>query len=215
MVSTSVTPISSAPLSAVEMRAISVEINQDFAPIVHPKTPTSITPESLSPQELLGISHAISAGFAPSIKNTSPEIVLMPIDPEHVHVYWHLPEPGQCSESNLELTLSLHPLADTHPEDPKYAWLDFFINNRQNQQTLTLPNNKTHQHYFAYLKQTDTGQQLDTLATSNIIQVPKQEIHNVEPVKNNVQLFKPEAKRCAVHRPSTLITNTSGQNFTH
>ncbi len=215
MVSTSVKPISSAPLSAAEMQRISLEINQDFAPVPCPDKLAPSYPDILSSQELLGISQIISTGFAPSIKNTSPEIVLMPIDPEHVHAYWHLPEPEPLSESNSELTLSLHPLADTHPDDPKYAWLDFFINNRQDQKTLTLPNNTNHQHYFASLSQTDARQQLHTLATSNIAQVPQQEIHDVEPVMNTAQLFQPVAKRCAAHRPSSLILNTSGQNFKH
>jgi len=203
------------PLSTKEMLAISLEINQDFAPLAHPETPTQTNQAILSHQELLGISRVISNGFAPSIKPKTPEVVLMPIDPEHVHAYWHLPAPEQLSDINSKLTLNLHPLEDTHPDDPKYAWLDFFINNRQNQQTLTLPNNTTHQRYFASLSQTDEKQQLDTLATSNIVQVPQPEIHHVDPVKNTAQLFKPEAKRCAVHRPTALITNTSGQNFTH
>ena len=203
------------PLSSKEMLAISLEINRDFAPVAHPETPTQTNQAILSPQELFGISQVISNGFAPSIKPKTPEVVLMPIDPEHVHAYWQLPELEQLSDTNPKLTLSFRPLEDTHPDDPKYGWLDFFINNRQDQKTLTLPNNTTHQHYFASLNLTDAEQQLDTLAISNIIQVPQQDIRAVEPIRNTAQLFKPEAKRCAVHRPSALIINTSGQNFAH
>ena len=204
------------PISAQEMLAISLEINQDFAPKLYPEPPKQIELEPLSAQELLGISQIISSGFAPSLKNTQPEVVLMPIDPEHVHAYWNLPESDLIEATNPEFTLSLHPLADTHPDDPKYDWLDFFINKRQDQQTLQLPNNTNSQHYYASVSQTRFDQQALTLATSNITQVPQHQsqANLVGNDKNITQLFQPVAKRCAVHRPSSLINNASGQNFT-
>ncbi len=218
---------SSKQLSPEELLAISLEINQDFAPVLRPETTPKITEETLTTQELLGISQIISSGFAPSIKNTKPEVVLMPIDPEHVHAYWHLPEsePQQKAETltehnyttSPELTLSLHPLEDTHPDDPKYAWLDFFINNRQGQQTLTLPNHSNSQHYYASLNQTNSELQQQAPVTSNITQVPQQHSQNnlADCFNNSVQIFQPIAKRCPVHRPSSPITQASGQNFTH
>ena len=217
----------SKQLSSKELLAISLEINQDFAPVLRPETTPKITEETLTTQELLGISQIISSGFAPSIKNTKPEIFLMPIDPEHVHAYWHLPEPEleknleahsvHNENPNPELTLSLHPLADTHPDDPKYAWLDFFINKREGQQTLTLPNKSNSPHYYASLSQKDAELQYYSLVTSNVTQVPLQQSleHLVEPIKNTVQLFQPIAKRCPVNRPSSAIKTASGQNFTH
>ncbi len=202
-------------LSSEELLAISLEINQDFAPLLRPETRPEITEETLTTQELLGISQIISTGFAPSIKNTKPEVVLMPIDPEHVHAYWHLPESEP--QQKTELTLSLHPLEDTHPDDPKYAWLNFFINNRQGQQTLTLPNHSNSQHYYASLNQTNSESQQQALVTSNITQVPQQHSQNnlADCFNNSVQIFQPIAKRCPVHRPSSPITHASGQNFTH
>lgn len=205
----------SEQLSPEELLAISLEINQDFAPLLRPETRPEITEETLTTQELLGISQIISTGFAPSIKNTKPEVVLMPIDPEHVHAYWNLPESEPLQKA--ELTLSLHPLTDTHPNDPKYAWLDFFINKRQDQQTLTLPNHSNSQHYYASLNQTNSELQEQALVTSNITQVPQQHSQNnlADYFNNSVQIFQPIAKRCPVHRPSSPITHASGQNFTH
>ena len=205
------------PISAQEMLAISLEINQDFAPKFYAEPSKTPESEPLTTQELLGISQIISGGFAPSLKNTQPEVVLMPIDPEHVHAYWNLPESDLIEASNPELTLSLHPLADTHPDDPKYAWLDFFINKRQDHQTLALPNASTSQYYYASVSQAYFDQPALTLASSNIAHLPQYPSPDnvVENNKNITQLFQPVAKRCAVHRPSTLINNASGQNFTH
>lgn len=205
----------SKQLSSEELLAISLEINQDFAPVLRPETTPEITEETLTTQELLGISQIISSGFAPSLKNTASEIVLMPIDSEHVHAYWHLPESEP--QQKAELTLSLHPLADTHPDDPKYAWLDFFINNRQGQQTLTLLNHSNSQYYYASLNQTNSELQQQALVTSNITQVPQQHSQNnlADYANNSVQKFQPIAKRCPVHRPSLPMTHASGQNFTH
>ena len=207
---------SNTPISAQEMLAISLEINQDFAPKLNAEPFNTPELEPLSTQELLGISQIISSGFAPSLKNTQPEVVLMPIDPEHVHAYWNLPESDLIEASNPELTLSLHPLADTHPDDPKYAWLDFFINKRQDHQTLALPNASTSQYYYASVSQSYFDQPALTLASSNITQVPQYPSQDnvVGSDKNITQLFQPVAKRCAVHRLNTLINNASGQNFT-
>ncbi len=103
-------------LSRKEMLAISSEIAVCFSPdIAHVKS--NIEPVfELSREELLEVSQKISLYYAPTRLSTSQKLVILPIDPQHLYVYWDLGEnqaPAFSQQlANNELSLSVFSQCD-------------------------------------------------------------------------------------------------------
>lgn len=73
-----------------ELFDISHEISRNYAPAILKETPKFDDNLVLSKDELLEVSHNISLYFAPRILPNSENLVLLPIDPQHIYVYWNL-----------------------------------------------------------------------------------------------------------------------------
>jgi hypothetical protein len=144
------------PLSAEEMRAISLEISRGFAPRRFRAGVARLTSTGFSPQELLSISQQINREFAPRqeivvAKVESAKLVALPVDPEHLHVYWQLDDAAQTSTPLVEpladtqpLTLRVysHPApaeAVSSPAEPVKTWFDVPVAAERSQQQITLP----------------------------------------------------------------------------
>jgi len=143
------------PLSAEEMRAISLEISRGFAPRRFRAGAARLTSFGFSPQELLSISQQINREFAPrqqltAAKVESAKLVALPVDPEHIHVYWHLDDVAQASTSPAEppdaqpLTLRVYSRpapaeAVSSPQDSAKTWFDVPVAAERSQQQITLP----------------------------------------------------------------------------
>ncbi|NOV28255.1 DUF4912 domain-containing protein [Methylomonas sp. ZR1] len=148
------------PLSAEEMRAISLEISRGFAPRRFRAGAARLTSTGFSPQELLSISQQINREFAPPLQRAaaqveSAKLVALPVDPEHIHVYWQLDEADQASVPLAEPPADAQPLTlrvYSHPASPKAVslpaesaktWFDVPVAAERSQQQITLPSGDT------------------------------------------------------------------------
>ena len=71
-----------------------VDICKDISDRYAPALPASFSGDEmdfkLSKQELREISHNISLYYAPRILSSTQNLVMLPIDPQHIYVYWNL-----------------------------------------------------------------------------------------------------------------------------
>lgn len=136
-------------LSSREMLAISRAISREFAPRFAKSEVVSKKAPAFSTQELLSISQEISREFAPRPPDGRANLVLLPVDPFKLHVYWQLPEfrikaIPKAAAADLQLTLRLFkqtptpPRAlETAPAEP--AWFDVTIDAGRSSQQVALP----------------------------------------------------------------------------
>jgi hypothetical protein len=128
-----------------------------------------------SPKELNDISLEISRQFAPKASTAVPELFLLPVDPSHLYAYWDLGEsiaritPEDGAENCLILRIYWRP--DDSPEiKSSNVWFDVAAGNPESRQKVRLPIDDT--AYSAALGKLNPDNNLDVLATSNIIRVP-------------------------------------------
>ncbi len=94
-------------ISSEEILEISQDINQNFTPSAPADFPTYVSP--ISSQELLSISEEISRDFSPTVAVDVSELVILPVDPEHLYAYWNVVENDTSIQSpNREEPLTLH-----------------------------------------------------------------------------------------------------------
>jgi hypothetical protein len=204
-------------LSSKEMLEISQEINQEFAPNLLVKTTTPTYQYNLSPQEMLEISEGISLDFAPKASNNKQELVLLPIDPDHVHAYWNLSD-GKTSDTQNnafkdQLTLRVYSKPETtiNITETK-SWFDVAINSIQSQQNISLPSHSQQSAYSASIGKRDQDNTLTPFASSNTTQIPLGKVLQ-DPIKEIQIIFKPLPKIIKGNQESSLFwkTYTSGQ----
>ncbi|AMK75995.1 hypothetical protein A1342_17040 [Methylomonas methanica] len=137
------------------MRAISLEISRGFAPRRFRTGAVRTASTGFSPQELLNISQQISREFAPRAKAAAEvkdaKLVALPVDPEHLHVYWQLDEAVQAPAAVVEPIEDIPPLtlrvySHTEPTEavstrtePARTWFDVPVAAERSQQQITLP----------------------------------------------------------------------------
>lgn len=171
-------------LSPKEMLAISRAINREFAPRFAMPEIASARSMAFSPQELLAISQEISREFAPRSAENHAGLVLMPVDPLRLHVYWQLPEyrvyasPDKpVKNENLTLRIfkqSIEPFTDqaTTPMEP--AWFDVAIDSSQNNREVVLPVERFNECpvYRAVIGTQTSDQDFEALLYSNTADIP-------------------------------------------
>lgn len=165
-------------LSQEEMLEISQEINREFAPSSSLKKQEPTCQHKLSPKELLDISEQISQDFAPKASNNPQEIVILPVDPDHLYVYWNLGDNKlngtKITASGTRLTLSIYP----EPKNIKditqtKSLLDVGINSAQAQQKIALPLRSPHETaYKATIGQYYLDNSLASFTSSNVTHNP-------------------------------------------
>lgn len=76
------------------LREIVFDVSQNISRDVTSEIPAIVSKneerDTLSRQELLEVSKNINLYYAPKILSNTQKLVLLPIDPEHCHVYWSL-----------------------------------------------------------------------------------------------------------------------------
>lgn len=164
-------------LSAEELLAISQEISRDFTPCFSSRI--SAGNIRLSPRELLDISQEISRDFAPKLSYDAPELMLLPVDPRHLHAYWHLGEsqeilaPGDDSEARL--TLRIYSQPDEEQEAAETAsWFDIAIDNAKAKAGQSVPLSETagETAYSAAIGLCYPDDSFTVLARSNRVHAP-------------------------------------------
>ncbi len=201
------------------MLEISQEISQEFAPNLLAKTTTPTYQYNLSPQEMLEISEDISLDFAPKASNNKQELVLLPIDPDHVHAYWNLSD-GKTSDTQNnafkdQLTLRVYEKPETtiNTTETK-SWFDVAINSIQSQQNISLPSHSQQSAYSASIGKRDQDNTLTPLASSNTTHIPLGKVIQ-DPIKESQIIFKtlPESPKVNQKAPFFWKTFTSGQRI--
>lgn len=172
-------PVPRVTLSRLELLEISREINRKFAPRFFSRLPAE-SRFILSAQEMLMISEEVSREFAPKMSGGKPELVLLPVDPWHLHAYWTLDQNSidahqeKQAEPEQPLTLRLYP-GTVEPEDEQQAdvWFDVVVDGLQGQQKVELPASSFGAPRFsAVIGKAVSGQAFTVYARSKVIFVP-------------------------------------------
>lgn len=162
-------------LSTEELLDISQAINREFALNLATPVAAPVYPDELSPPEMLAISTEISADYAPNPDNNPDELVILPVDPDHLYAYWHVEAPQAmvaCPDWQPHWTLRVYADADQPPLAPCPSWFDLAVNNCQDQQQVALPEHTANNTYHASLGDSGAGAVFATLADSNQIHLP-------------------------------------------
>lgn len=167
-------------LSPKEILIISEEINRVYNPKFSSSMSGSDSDVKLSAQDMLAISEEISREFAVRPPRYTPEsvCVLMPVDPERVHAYWHLDKKQQetveqsSAEDGLVLRIFSRPdkATDTVQSD---QYFDVICDRSKTQQTISLPPAYSANQYSAAIGQCHSGQQFVAFACSDITYLPR------------------------------------------
>lgn len=133
------------------MYAINDEIFGDFSFIVPVKPSTDI---KLSSKELLEVSQNISRYYAPKISHTADKLIVLPVDPQHVFVYWNLGDELANFIANRkpgnELNLRIYSQPEQNQKIIKTKVLhDFTIYHSRSSKTIKLATTSTAMNYSA------------------------------------------------------------------
>ncbi|MGD0961133.1 MAG: DUF4912 domain-containing protein [Methylomonas sp.] len=92
-------------LSMQELLDISQDISRLFSPYISIRGTSKTLYAAFSAPELLAISQEISRDYAPLAAQLPPTLVLMPVEPDRLHVYWRLeknPMPDKSETGELK-----------------------------------------------------------------------------------------------------------------
>ena len=162
-------------LTPTELLEISREINRAFAPDFSVKKPDPAARHALSPQAMLEISEEIRHDFAPKASDRTPELMLLPVDPEHLYAYWNLGEDklNTPQKNTAEpLTLRIYPEPDKNAAITK-SWFDVAVAGSRTQQPVFLSMQTHAAAYRATLGHRHPDNSLAALAYSNPVSVPR------------------------------------------
>ena len=203
-------------LSPKEMLEISQEINRDFAPDFSIKKPEPAAQPKLSAEEMLEISEEIRQGFAPRASDNTEELVLLPVDPDHLYAYWKLGDDkantAPKNNPGNQLTLRIYPEPNKNPDITETkSWFDVAIDSYQAQQSVALPMWNHETAYRASIGNREPDNSLAELAKSNVINVIHVPFGKVIPnqVKGNQIVFKATPQFTTVSREISTYSNNS------
>jgi hypothetical protein len=197
--------------SPKEIFDISEAINRDFFPSLDTELLDSSDRYQLSSSELCDISEEISREFAPKPATDVNELVLLPIDLEHLHAYWtqqDKPLNAPSSESEAALTLRVYAAMENNIHPTQF---DVAITQHQLKQTLSLPPRNTAITYSAVLGQQHSDTPLAALTHSNSLNVAHSKATAQTPIAS--QALKPMPQPTSYADPYRyLVKNASGQS---
>lgn len=123
---------------------ISNDKSRDYAPVLFVELPNPGKSNQLSKKDLLEVSQNISLYYAPKISSGFKKIVVLPIDPEHIYVYWNLGDAQDIALSqhisNKELSLRIYSESVEKKESVSLKpVIEFDINALQTGKKISLP----------------------------------------------------------------------------
>ncbi|MGZ8227455.1 MAG: DUF4912 domain-containing protein [Methylococcaceae bacterium] len=163
----------SSPQTPLE---ISEEIIQDYAPALASQMPGADSGIKLSSREILAISEEVGLGFVPEAADAVSQIVLLPVDRDHLHAYWNIGqeqlEAAPQDHSESQLTLRVYSEPDNSGDISKtVSWFDVAIDSAQTRQTVSLPVRSDQQAYSASIGNQNIDSSFAALASSNAVTV--------------------------------------------
>lgn len=165
---------SSFGLSTNEILEISEAINRKFTPSASTTSPLTA---NLTPQEMLAISDEISREFSPSHLFDFPQLVLLPVDPEHLYAYWNVlekNEPDPPDKPHEPLTLRIY--AESGKQNSgitAHLCFDTPVKNLSMQQSIKLPVQDTQTTYSAEIGRYESDAGFVPVMHSNSIRLPR------------------------------------------
>jgi len=161
-------------LSAKDMFEISQEISRDFTPCFSSPAPELDERIRLSSRELFDVGEKISRDFASKPYGNTPELMLLPVDPEHLYAYWNLGKDRDMSMADNEpITLRIYSQSDDEEAAAETAsWFDVAIDNPMTQQQVSLPCPVNETAYSAAIGKWGADDGFIAIAHSNIIHAP-------------------------------------------
>jgi hypothetical protein len=130
----------------------------------------------LSEEELLNISQEITNTFAPSVSDTTPELVVLPIDPYHIHAYWNLVDKFAATsgysfpDTGLTLRIYWHP-DGCNGTVANRLWFDVTLQSIQQQCNVQVPIDDA--VYSVAIGQLAADHSLNIFAHSDNVRVPR------------------------------------------
>jgi hypothetical protein len=200
-------------LSPEEMLEISQEINRKFAPGPSTKKTEPSPQYPLSAKEMLQISEEIKQDFAPRASNNLQELVILPVDPDHLYAYWNLgdgkPSTALKIDSSNILTLRIFSAPDKNADiSISKSWFDIAIDRYQAQQSIFLPKRVHETTYRATIGKHDSDNSLAPFAYSNVTHVPFGKLMPIQ-VKENQIVLKTMPQFMKASLGTSLYTNNS------
>lgn len=158
-------------LSSKALCAISQKISRDYSP--SPDTPSSSQCNQLtsSTQDLLEVSRNISQYYSPKLASNSRKLVILPIDPQHIYVYWNLANNQQAalaeslSSDPLTLKIYLQPDSVLSINAPETV-INMPVNAINARETIELPPTKEKVSYSASIGTATQSPQFISLLNS-------------------------------------------------
>lgn len=203
--------------SAQHLQAISNAISNNFAPQFTIKSQQTKATTTLSANELLEISNAVSLTCRPILE--TPKLMLLPVDPQHVYVYWNLPElKSQLREAkNTAAKPALRLFVETENSDSLHdtTWFDVDLDRTSQQQQITLPPMGNAYAYSASIGLLGADQQFIATRNSNHIQIPRLSFSNgsVEPLPHQQSLLLDSKPLPSTFYSSSKRGNASGKGY--
>jgi hypothetical protein len=200
-------------LSPEEMLEISQQINREFAPGFSAGISKPVYQHKLSPKEMFEISEEIRQDFAPRASNNTKELVLLPVDPDHLYAYWNLGDDKlnttQINESKNQLTLRIYQEPNKNMDITKAKpWFDVDIGSGQAQQKILLPTRTNEAAYYASIGKRFPDNSLAPFASSNITHVPPGKVLTKQ-VKESKIMIEPIPQVFTTNREKSIYTNNS------
>jgi hypothetical protein len=170
--------VSEIKFAPEELLAISQEISETFSPRFSSKKAEPASHIRLAAKELFEISQEITREFASGAATDRPELMLLPVDPYHLHAYWHLDEAKANAdvkngfEDSLTLRIYAQAVESTDSVEPE-SWFDVAIEGFQSQQTVSLPIALAETVYSAAIGKCYADNSFAAFAYSNITSPPR------------------------------------------
>ncbi len=167
----------SKSISATELLKISQEISRKFSPVVSVKSSDLAQRIVLTPKELRDISEEITRKYTPTLKSKTANVVILPIDPENLYVFWNL---GQAEitpdleDKTSDIVLRVYPKPEEFPSiSAAETWVDVELDQTKTRQKVPFPKEQQAYSYTASIGLRDKDNRLTTLATSKAVQTPR------------------------------------------
>ncbi|WP_305908725.1 DUF4912 domain-containing protein [Methylomarinum sp. Ch1-1] len=158
------------------MLAISEQLSREYTPGFSSRASASNSHIRLSAQEMLTISEEISRQHPLRLSLPSPrsKIVLLAVDPNHLHAYWHIDEKQMTQDSAQPLTLRIYAVADNLADGADQPeWFDMTLAPSQTQQRVAIPEQMTANYYGASIGKSQGKDGFAALASSDTAYVPR------------------------------------------
>lgn len=180
-------------LTPTELLEISREITLAFAPDFSIKKPEPVVQYALSSQDMFAISEEIRQEFAPKASDRTPELMLLPVDTEHLYAYWNLdhdkPDTSAKKTAEQQLTLRIYALSDKNADMTKTTpWFDVAIADSRTHHSALLAMQTQAVAYRATLGKRYPDNSLTPLAYSNVTLSPQERV-SPTPIKDNLPVL--------------------------